>query len=111
MPRILVTGANRGLGLEFARQYAADGWDEVVRAVEEAQIVAFKPVGDQKDRRAGCRKPPQPDLVEPFQRCPDARAAFPIANLRADMRFTNNINRMQTYILQPEQRLREFLYP
>ncbi|MGE0668053.1 MAG: SDR family oxidoreductase [Sphingomonadales bacterium] len=26
MPSILVTGANRGLGLEFARQYAADGW-------------------------------------------------------------------------------------
>jgi len=23
---VLVTGANRGLGLEFARQYAADGW-------------------------------------------------------------------------------------
>lgn len=27
MPRVLITGANRGLGLEFARQYAADGWD------------------------------------------------------------------------------------
>ncbi|MDG1462065.1 MAG: SDR family NAD(P)-dependent oxidoreductase, partial [Gammaproteobacteria bacterium] len=27
MPNILITGANRGLGLEFARQYAADGWD------------------------------------------------------------------------------------
>lgn len=26
MPSVLVTGANRGLGLEFARQYAADGW-------------------------------------------------------------------------------------
>lgn len=26
MPTILITGANRGLGLEFARQYAADGW-------------------------------------------------------------------------------------
>jgi NAD(P)-dependent dehydrogenase (short-subunit alcohol dehydrogenase family) len=26
MPTTLVTGANRGLGLEFARQYAADGW-------------------------------------------------------------------------------------
>lgn len=26
MPRTLITGANRGLGLEFARQYAADGW-------------------------------------------------------------------------------------
>jgi NAD(P)-dependent dehydrogenase (short-subunit alcohol dehydrogenase family) len=25
-PTVLITGANRGLGLEFARQYAADGW-------------------------------------------------------------------------------------
>lgn len=24
--QVLVTGANRGIGLEFARQYAADGW-------------------------------------------------------------------------------------
>ena len=26
MPTILITGAGRGLGLELARQYAADGW-------------------------------------------------------------------------------------
>jgi NAD(P)-dependent dehydrogenase (short-subunit alcohol dehydrogenase family) len=26
MPSVLITGANRGLGLEFARQYAAEGW-------------------------------------------------------------------------------------
>jgi NAD(P)-dependent dehydrogenase (short-subunit alcohol dehydrogenase family) len=26
MSSIMITGANRGLGLEFARQYAADGW-------------------------------------------------------------------------------------
>jgi NAD(P)-dependent dehydrogenase (short-subunit alcohol dehydrogenase family) len=26
MPTVLITGANRGLGLEFARQYAGDGW-------------------------------------------------------------------------------------
>jgi NAD(P)-dependent dehydrogenase (short-subunit alcohol dehydrogenase family) len=26
MPTVLVTGANRGLGLEFVRQYADDGW-------------------------------------------------------------------------------------
>ena len=27
MPTALITGANRGLGLEFARQYLADGWN------------------------------------------------------------------------------------
>jgi NAD(P)-dependent dehydrogenase (short-subunit alcohol dehydrogenase family) len=27
LPNVLITGANRGIGLEFARQYAADGWD------------------------------------------------------------------------------------
>ena len=26
MPTVLITGANRGIGLEFARQYTADGW-------------------------------------------------------------------------------------
>jgi NAD(P)-dependent dehydrogenase (short-subunit alcohol dehydrogenase family) len=26
MPTVLVTGAGRGLGLEFAKQYSADGW-------------------------------------------------------------------------------------
>jgi len=26
MPAVLVTGARRGIGLEFVRQYAAEGW-------------------------------------------------------------------------------------
>ena len=29
MPTVLITGANRGLGLEFARQYCRGGWDVV----------------------------------------------------------------------------------
>ena len=29
MPTVLITGANRGLGLEFARQYASEGWDVI----------------------------------------------------------------------------------
>jgi NAD(P)-dependent dehydrogenase (short-subunit alcohol dehydrogenase family) len=32
MPNVLITGANRGLGLEFARQYSADGWDVIATA-------------------------------------------------------------------------------
>lgn len=29
MPTVLLTGANRGLGLEFTRQYAGDGWSVI----------------------------------------------------------------------------------
>ena len=29
MPTVLITGAARGIGLEFARQYAEDGWDVI----------------------------------------------------------------------------------
>jgi NAD(P)-dependent dehydrogenase (short-subunit alcohol dehydrogenase family) len=32
MPTVLITGANRGIGLEFARQYAAGGWDVIATA-------------------------------------------------------------------------------
>ena len=32
MPSVLITGANRGIGLELARQYAADGWDVIATA-------------------------------------------------------------------------------
>lgn len=44
MPTVLVTGSNRGLGLEFCRQYAAKGWEVLAScrnpttAVELAKI-------------------------------------------------------------------------
>jgi NAD(P)-dependent dehydrogenase (short-subunit alcohol dehydrogenase family) len=34
MPSVIITGANRGLGLEFARQYREAGWD-VIATVRE----------------------------------------------------------------------------
>jgi NAD(P)-dependent dehydrogenase (short-subunit alcohol dehydrogenase family) len=38
MPTVFISGANRGLGLEFARQYARDGWRVIAtsRSVEKA---------------------------------------------------------------------------
>lgn len=41
MPTLLITGANRGLGLEFARQYARDGWRIIatVRNPEKADAL------------------------------------------------------------------------
>ena len=32
MPTVLVAGANRGIGLEFARQYAGNGWEVIATA-------------------------------------------------------------------------------
>ena len=37
MPTLLITGANRGLGLEFVRQYAADGWHVIACCRQPAE--------------------------------------------------------------------------
>jgi NAD(P)-dependent dehydrogenase (short-subunit alcohol dehydrogenase family) len=41
MPTILITGASRGLGLEFSRRFSASGWDVLAtcRAPERAQAL------------------------------------------------------------------------
>lgn len=36
MPTVLITGANKGLGLEFARQYAADRWRVIATCPDPA---------------------------------------------------------------------------
>jgi len=41
MPTVLITGANRGLGLEFARQYAAAGWQVIACARQPADATAL----------------------------------------------------------------------
>ncbi len=42
---VLVTGANRGLGLEFARQYAADGWRVIACCRSPGDAPALKKLG------------------------------------------------------------------
>lgn len=51
MNTVLITGANRGIGLEFARQYAADGWQVVACCRQPRQAEALNRLADQyKDR-------------------------------------------------------------
>lgn len=49
MPTVLITGASRGLGLEFVRQYAADGWRVIAAARDPAHsepLAALARAGD-----------------------------------------------------------------
>ena len=44
MPTVLITGAGRGLGLEFAKQYAADGWQVIACVRNPDKADALKKV-------------------------------------------------------------------
>lgn len=44
MPTVFISGANRGLGLEFARQYAGDGWKVVASCREPRQAEALQAI-------------------------------------------------------------------
>jgi NAD(P)-dependent dehydrogenase (short-subunit alcohol dehydrogenase family) len=45
MPHVLITGAGRGIGLEFARQYAAAGWQVVATVRDAAQAPELEALG------------------------------------------------------------------
>ena len=42
MPTVLITGANRGLGLEFAKQYAAAGWSVIATCRDYSRAGSLK---------------------------------------------------------------------
>ena len=46
MPTLLVAGANRGIGLEFVRQYAADGWEVVAGCRRPDEATELKAMAD-----------------------------------------------------------------
>jgi NAD(P)-dependent dehydrogenase (short-subunit alcohol dehydrogenase family) len=43
---VLITGANRGLGLEFTKQYAADGWNVLACCREPQQASALQSIAN-----------------------------------------------------------------
>jgi NAD(P)-dependent dehydrogenase (short-subunit alcohol dehydrogenase family) len=49
MPSVLITGANRGLGLEFARQYLADGWQVYAACRDPASASELRQLADAGD--------------------------------------------------------------
>ncbi len=42
MPTVVITGASRGLGFEFAKQYAADGWTVIATCRDPSKADALK---------------------------------------------------------------------
>jgi len=51
MPVVLITGANRGIGLEHARQYAEQGWDVHATARRPESADALLALGNQHPQR------------------------------------------------------------
>lgn len=47
MATVLITGANRGLGLEFCKQYAKDGWTVIACCRKPEQSTALKNLAQQ----------------------------------------------------------------
>jgi NAD(P)-dependent dehydrogenase (short-subunit alcohol dehydrogenase family) len=51
MPSVLITGANRGLGLEFARQYLADGWQVYAACRDQASASELRQLAEDSGGR------------------------------------------------------------
>jgi NAD(P)-dependent dehydrogenase (short-subunit alcohol dehydrogenase family) len=51
MPSTLITGANRGLGLEFARQYAAEGWQVYATCRDPNSASELRRLADASDSK------------------------------------------------------------
>jgi NAD(P)-dependent dehydrogenase (short-subunit alcohol dehydrogenase family) len=51
MASVLITGANRGLGLEFARQYLAEGWQVYATCRDPASAYELRRLAEDSDNR------------------------------------------------------------
>ena len=75
MPTVFITGANRGIGLEMARQYGADGWTVI----------------------ATCRNPIAPGELATIQDVADHRQVERLAGEMADTKIDLLINNAGVY--------------
>lgn len=62
MPTVLITGAGRGLGLEFARQYAAEGWRVVATVRDDSAAARLDGIAARVERLDVADL----DAIEPF---------------------------------------------
>ena len=51
MPSTLITGANRGIGLEFARQYLADGWHVYAACRDPSSATELRRLANPSDQK------------------------------------------------------------
>jgi NAD(P)-dependent dehydrogenase (short-subunit alcohol dehydrogenase family) len=83
MPTVLVTGAARGLGLEFARRYAADGWRVLAGVREPAAATELRRVAAGSGGRITVHRL---DVVEPVS---IAALAAELAGVPIDVLLNN----------------------
>lgn len=74
MPKVLITGANRGIGLEFARQYADAGWEVIATSRQSSPELKSLRVHTQSLDMA------DPDAINSFAPEFDGRLDLFIAN-------------------------------
>jgi NAD(P)-dependent dehydrogenase (short-subunit alcohol dehydrogenase family) len=75
MATVLVTGAGRGIGLEFARQYAADGWTVLATVRDAAKGAALAALG----------KPVEVHLLDVTDRAAIAKLAHELRDRAIDV--------------------------
>ncbi len=83
MPTVFITGSNRGLGFEFARQYAAEGWRVLATCRDPSQASALMALHESSDARV------QVDAMDVTDHCQIDALAEQLAGEPIDVLINN----------------------